>query len=196
MKSLDRMIEKLLEESHSLVLDGGNTDMTTLKRIMESESAGTIDLKRYHLDPAGKPYGRNKLVNNGRIEIVFLTWGPGQICDVHDHGESCGMVKVVKGNISNIIYSPDTETGEPIHQQEEYVVDDVFIEVPKDSWHQMKNNLDDFTYTLHVYAPPVEDMQVFDREKKQLITVDEECGAWTTEPEHYMKVVDLPVGRG
>ena len=191
MKKLDKLVEKLEQRAKTLLLDGGDTDMEALRRVMESETTSDMDLPAYHLSPGDKPYGRNKIFNNGRIEIVFLTWGPGEICDVHDHGESCGLVKVVKGNISNIIYSQDPETGEPKHQQEEYVVDDVFIEVPKDSWHQMKNNLDDYTYTLHVYAPPVENMQVFNQAQKQLITVDEDCGAWTTEPEKYRKIVSL-----
>ena len=191
MRNLDVLIDRLLKVSENLALDGNDNDIAVLKNVMEGVKTSDLDLGKYHLDPGDKPYGRNILINNGSIEIVFLSWGPDQICDVHDHGESCGLVKVVKGNISNIIYSPDKDTGEPIHQQEEYVVDDVFIEVPKDSWHQMKNNLDEFTYTLHVYAPPVTDMQVFDKEKKLLITVDEECGAWTTEPEHYIRVKEL-----
>ena len=87
--------------------------------------------------------------------------------------------------------SQDKASGEPVPQQEEYIVDEVFIEVPLDSWHQMKNNLDEFTYTIHIYAPPITDMQVFDKEKKQLITVDEECGAWLSEPERHLKVKAL-----
>ena len=191
MRNLDNLIKDLIESSESLRLDGNDEDVFEIRRVIEKEITSDLDIEKYHLDPGDKPYGRNKIVNNGKIEIVFLTWGPDQICDVHDHGESCGVVKVVKGNISNIIYSPDSVTGEPMHKQEEYVVDDVFIEVPKDSWHQMKNNLKDFTYTLHVYAPPVENMQVFDKDNKELITVDEECGAWTTEPERYRKIKKL-----
>ncbi|GEM_PF-2792396 len=191
MKKLDTLIKELAVNSESLKLDGSDSDISVLRGIIDKEETADLDLGAYHLDPGDKPYGRNKIFNNGKIEIVFLTWGPDQVCDVHDHGESCGIVKVVKGNISNIIYSPDKKTGEPKHQQEEYVVDDVFIEVPKDCWHQMKNNLEEYTYTLHVYAPPVEDMQVFDQDKKQLITVDEECGAWTTEPDKYKRIVDL-----
>jgi len=184
-------VAELKELSKSLKLDGADSDIEKLRDVMETKTTSDMDLGSYHLDPGDKPYGRNKIFNNGKIELVFLTWGPDSICDVHDHGESCGLVKVVRGNISNIIYSPDKETGEPRHQQEEYVVDDVFIEVPKDSWHQMKNNLDDYTYTLHVYAPPVEDMQVFDKDKRQLITVDDDCGAWTTEPDKYKKIMNL-----
>lgn len=191
MKNLNTLIDRLLNTVDELALDGNDNDIAILRAVMESFQTTDLDVSEYHLDPKDKPYGRNILVNNGKIEIVFLSWGPGQICDVHDHGVSCGLVKVIRGNISNIIYSPDKFTGEPIHQQEEYVVDDVFIEVPKDSWHQMKNNLDEFTYTLHVYAPPVTDMQVFDKERKQLITLDDKCGAWTTDPEHHLKIKQL-----
>lgn len=191
MKKLDNLIKELARVSESLKLDGSDSDIMALKSVIEAETTANMDIDLYHLDPGDKPYGRNMILNNGKVEIVFLSWGPDQICDVHDHGESCGIVKVIKGNISNIIYSPDKETGEPKHQQEEYVVDDVFIEVPKDCWHQMKNNLDEFTYTLHVYAPPIEDMQVFNQEKKQLITVDDDCGAWLSEPKKYKKITDL-----
>lgn len=191
MKDLDVLITRLLETANKLTLDGNDKDIAILKNVMEDYQTTDLDISKYHLDPGNKPYGRNILLNNGTIEVVFLSWPANSICDVHDHGESCGLVKVIKGNISNIIYSPDKVTGEPIHQQEEYVVDDVFIEVPKDSWHQMKNNLGVFSYTLHVYAPPVTDMQVFDKEKKQLITVDEECGAWTTDTKHHLRVKQL-----
>ena len=191
MENLDKLIDNLLETSKILALDGNDNDIALLRSVMEGKNTSNLDLAKYHLNPGDKPYGRNILANNGKVEIVFLSWGPDEICDVHDHGESCGLVKVVKGNISNIVYRPDKNTGEPIHQQEEYVVDDVFIEVPKDCWHQMKNNLTEFSYTLHVYAPPISDMQVFNQEKKQLITVDEECGAWTTEPERYIKIKNL-----
>lgn len=191
MKKLDNLVDELQALSQTLKLDGSDGDIEALRKVIEAETGRDLDIVSYHLDPGDKPYGRNIIFNNGKVEVVFLTWGPDQICDVHDHGESCGLVKVVKGNISNIIYSQDKETGEPKHQQEEYVVDDVFIEVPKDSWHQMKNNLDVFTYTLHVYAPPVEDMQVFNQDEKQLITVNDDCGAWTTEPDKYKRIVDL-----
>ncbi len=191
MKKLNKLIENLDHVSTSLRLDGSEEDMKLLKGIIKEQVTKDMDIAAYHLEPGDKPYGRNIIFNNGKVEVVFLSWGPDQICDVHDHGESCGIVKVVKGNISNIIYRPDKETGEPIHQQEEYIVDDVFIEVPKGCWHQMKNNLNEFTYTLHVYSPPVEDMQVFYQEKKQLITVNEDCGAWTTEPDKYKKIVTL-----
>lgn len=191
MKKLDNLINELAGASESLKLDGSESDIAVLRGIIGTEATRDIDFDAYHLDPGDKPYGRNIVLNNGKIEIVFLTWGPDQVCDVHDHADSCGVVKVVKGNISNIIYRPDKETGEPIHQQEEYCVDDVFIEVPKGCWHQMKNNKNEFSYTLHVYAPPIEDMQVFDQEKKQLITVNDDCGAWTTEPDKYKKIVEL-----
>ena len=191
MGNLNKLITRLLEKAETLTLDGSDNDIAILRAIMEDFQTKDLDISLYHLDPGNNPYGRNILINNGTIEVVFLSWGPNRICDVHDHGVSCGLVKVIKGNISNIIYSPDKATGEPIHQQEEYVVDDVFIEVPKDSWHQMKNNLDEFSYTLHVYAPPVTDMQVFDKEKKQLITVNDKCGAWTTDTEHHLKVKQL-----
>jgi cysteine dioxygenase len=191
MKKLDTLISNLLESSLTLDLDGSDNDIEKLKNEIMGFKTSDLDLSEYHYEPGDKPYGRNIIANNGKIEIVFLSWGPDQICDVHDHGESCGIVKVIKGNISNIIYSPDRVSGEPIHQQEEYIVDDVFLEVPKNSWHQMKNNLQEFTYTLHVYAPPILDMQVFDKERKQLITVDEECGAWTTEPDRHIKIKKL-----
>lgn len=191
MKTLDNLIEKVLAAGEKLKLDGSDSDIKVLKGIINTNPTSDLELNRYHLDPGGKPYGRNILLNNGKVELVFLSWGPGQICDVHDHGTSCGLVKVVKGSISNIIYSQNKASGEPIHQQEEYLVDEVFVEVSLDSWHQMKNNLDEFTYTLHIYAPPVTDMQVFDKEKKQLITVDGECGAWLSEPERHLKVMDL-----
>ncbi|MDX2414110.1 MAG: cysteine dioxygenase family protein [Bacteroidales bacterium] len=191
METLDRLLETLENISGTLRLDGSESDISILKGLIKEHSTSDLDLNKYHLDPADKPYGRNILVNNGKVEVVFLSWGPDQICDVHDHGESCGLVKVVKGNISNIIYQEDTVSGEPIHQQEEYVLDDIFIEVPKNSWHQMKNNLDEFSYTLHVYAPPVTDMQVFDKENKQLVTVDENCGAWLSEPDRQIKIKKL-----
>jgi len=191
MKTLDSLIEKLIAEGDELRLDGSNGDIDRLKSILIAHPTSDLELEKYHLDPGDKPYGRNIVANNGKVEVVFLSWGPEQICDVHDHGVSCGLVKVVKGNISNIIYRQDERSKEPIHQQEEYIVDDIFIEVPKNSWHQMKNNLEEFTYTLHIYAPPVTEMQVFDKEKKQLVTVDDNCGAWLTEPERHLRIEKL-----
>lgn len=192
MGTINTLIERLDSVSNKLILDGSDIDVNILSKVVNDFNTEDLDLSKLEIDPGKNPYGRNILFNNGKVEVVMLTWAEGSVCDVHDHGNSCGVVKVVKGHISNIIYSLNPVTGEPVHQEERYVMNQVFFEVPKGCWHQMKNNQEENrAFTLHVYAPPIEDMKVYDSEKKQLVTVSDDCGAWLTEPEKFKGITEL-----
>jgi predicted metal-dependent enzyme (double-stranded beta helix superfamily) len=121
-----------------------------------------------------------------------MTWSLEKVCDIHDHGDSLGVVKVLKGEVINTIYTVDKDMNILNSEKIELAEEDVIIEVPEYMYHQMKNGQEnEHSYTLHVYMPPINDMKVIDQEKQLIITVENNCGAWTTQPELHKEVEEF-----
>lgn len=101
-------------------------------------------------------YVRTLLYRDERVEMLALTWLPGQRSPVHDHGASTCIVRVVSGVATENLY----RLREGGAERRAYMTRDlragIVTRAPGDSIHSLGNNSDEeLLVTLHIYTPPL-----------------------------------------
>jgi cysteine dioxygenase len=125
-------------------------------------------------------YTRNLVNDNDELEVIILVWLPGQVSRIHDHaGSNCYMV-VLEGEVyekrflqvdndDNLVSEGKCPTPVPgkcptlreirssiLHFGEVSHIHD------QEGVHLVGNNSSTPSITLHVYAPPIKRVKVFD----------------------------------
>lgn len=105
---------------------------------------------------------------------MLAAWRPGARSAPHDHGNSEGVVIVLAGNFSETRFEFD---GESLRRRgsERYAAWDALV-APHGAIHQMST--DGGGYTLHVYAPCIDAMRVYDITRRSTLLVTGDSGAW------------------
>lgn len=86
------------------------------------------------------------------MEAALLTWPPGSESRPHDHGRSRGTVMVLKGTVSEHLFSKRLGTlvgATRIHREGAVILED------GETAHVMGNRSKNVAVTLHVYWPPL-----------------------------------------
>lgn len=97
-------------------------------------------------------YIRNVLYRDDTCEVVEIMWEPGSKTDIHDHGNSMGMMAVLEGGIVEHVYnSQGDELYYQLHSKGSVVM------VPYRVRHALHNCCYPPARTLHFYIPPQSD---------------------------------------
>lgn len=87
-------------------IDSSEVEVNLLKNAMVKYDSNEIDWKKYALGDANRHYTRNLVDHgNGKTNLLVLVWTPGQGSPVHDHANAHCVMKVLKGNLAETIYS-------------------------------------------------------------------------------------------
>lgn len=130
------------------------------------------------LGPAGVfPYHRKLLFKNDQVEVLVMNWASGQVCSPHDHGESFGLIEIVTGVATHHLYTLN-QIGSPVQYYSRVEAEKSRYFTARNSIHAMGNMTEGLLVTLHVYAPPIYNMKVYDLEKCAACVVSDDCGAW------------------
>ena len=101
-------------------------------------------------------YTRNLIHTCKEFELVLLCWEKGQKTPIHNHPNSEGWLRVIKGEVEEHIFTdPDKDpSGTPILLEKKTGVEKDFTHI-NDSigLHDIANKADGRTVTLHLYAP-------------------------------------------
>ena len=131
--------------------------------------------------PAGQPYSRHALHCGDGLEVMVARWSPGATCAPHDHGGGAGFVVVLSGSLH--------ETGYAWRRGDLVPVDAVARRSGSargfgpEVIHSMRaESLG--AVTLHVYAPPPERMFVYDLDRREVLDLVGDFGAWIPEGDH------------
>ena len=89
------------------------------------------------------------LVRRHELEIYLICWRAGQSTKIHDHPEKGCLMKVLKGELTELLYD-GTLKELNINILKE---GDVSSRIGKEILHKIVANLD--TCSLHVYSPPL-----------------------------------------
>jgi cysteine dioxygenase len=101
-------------------------------------------------------YFRSRVCRNQFVEMLVLSWKPGQRTPIHDHNGSHGGVKVCNGNLWETIFHYDPIKGLSYKRVRGYSSGLVTgSDVP--DIHQLGNPdvSEQNLVTIHVYAPPL-----------------------------------------
>jgi len=112
-------------------------------------------------------YARNLLCRTPYFELLVLCWRPGHASTIHDHAGALNAIRVVAGELTSRRFRPvcgqPLGTGPVEMTTEEHArpADDL-VGVDRDGIHQLANTSDDDLVTVHVYAPPLSELTVYD----------------------------------
>ncbi|NVO03673.1 MAG: cysteine dioxygenase family protein, partial [Bacteroidetes bacterium] len=119
------------------------------------------------------------------FEAILMNWKPQKGSNIHNHGDSFGSVYVLSGDVKNVAYDCDLNKIGTFKQTE-----GDYIDVPKGVFHQLVNHTEDYSASLHFYAPPINGMKVFDdSEVHKAYIVKPNIGAWNPKDKDIVKAL-------
>lgn len=111
-------------------------------------------------------YTRNLVARTDDFELVVLCWEPARISPIHDHSNSDGWVRGMRGTIEEIWYQYKKHANGTLSVTKgrvaqlgvgalTYINDNI-------AWHTVGNPGDTRAVTLHCYSPPIDACQYYD----------------------------------
>ncbi|XP_055876083.1 cysteine dioxygenase-like isoform X1 [Biomphalaria glabrata] len=115
------------------------------------------DWVRYAFVRESKGCNRNLIFDEPDLfRLTLSVWRPKTQNDMHDHGQSKCYFKVLRGILEENHYHGDGHIANMEYRQGE-----VCSIVDIGTCHQMLNNMDAFSVSLHVYIPPFDSCNTY-----------------------------------
>jgi predicted metal-dependent enzyme (double-stranded beta helix superfamily) len=114
-------------------------------------------------------YARNLVLRTPHFELLVLCWQPGQHSTIHDHAGSLNAIRVRSGELTSRVFRP-APSAAPDRGPVELVSEErvgpgqPLVGVDRGGVHQLADTSDAPLVTVHVYAPPLLALTVFDTE--------------------------------
>jgi cysteine dioxygenase len=127
-------------------------------------SDGLLDARTHFLDG---DYARNLVLRTPHFELLVLCWLPGHSSTIHDHAGSLNAIRVRSGELTSRVFRP-VAGAEPGAGPVELAAEDrvgpaeALVGVDRGGIHQLGNSSDAPLVTVHVYAPPLLELNVYD----------------------------------
>jgi SAM-dependent methyltransferase len=116
------------------------------------------------------PYARAILSADATHEVMLAAWAPGLWSAPHDHGGSAGWVLVLEGALRERRHRVDAVDG-LVTQDEEVHRAGTWIRIARGAIHSARAE-EGPCRTLHVYAPGVAAMRLYDAAARRVLLVD------------------------
>ena len=127
-------------------------------RLLETVAAGADRLvtraRALPRPPGGRAWAR--VADQGGADAWLIVWSPGSATGRHDHGDSCGLVRVLRGTLVERAW-PEAGGGEHIRR----IGRGGTLSVPRDRSHDVANAGHRVAISLHVYAPRLSQMNFY-----------------------------------
>lgn len=150
-------INELSDLLQELQKTEGNAEQ--INEIMNRTQLSADELSKYQ-HWSDDHYTRNCIIRNDRYELILMCWGPNQVTKIHDHNLSDGWVYCVDGNITEERFEPTRGSFNKISEatlepgQFGYINDNI-------GYHRLRNPLDRGSMTLHLYASPISQCELY-----------------------------------
>lgn len=122
-------------------------------------------LLRQHISFSDNSYARKLLCRTSRFDILVLCWHPGQYTTIHDHAGSLNVTRVRSGTLTARIFEVyDRKSPQEMLvrlKSEEELGRGNLATVDRHEIHQLANTSDEKLVTLHVYAAPLKNIDVY-----------------------------------
>lgn len=118
-----------------------------------------------HIHFCNTNYTRNLLCRTSRFDMLVLCWLPGQMTAIHDHASSLNVTRVCSGTLTARLFQVRDRPvpGRAIVelQMEQQLGENELSLVERNDIHQLANMTEQRLVTLHVYAPPLRNITVY-----------------------------------
>jgi cysteine dioxygenase len=152
MELIDKL-EQLFTTTHKRSLEELKEALTSLGELVWHAA-------NYRTEPNRLPYGRNVLLRNDDYEVIVINLPGNRATAIHDHGDSIGCAVIVQGELQNITYTLDSN-GYPLQKEESRFHAGEMLESPSELIHEMRNPRKEAMISLHVYSPPLQNIQTY-----------------------------------
>ncbi len=157
LQSIDDLITALCEE-----------ERTTYNHIIRSINLPSEAFKNY-CSWSNTCYTRNCIAEYEKFELILLCWEKGQKTPIHDHGGEECWVKIIEGEFRETIYQKD-ETGTLASVTSTISkVNDISYMIDFMGYHCLENLSEKRSMSLHLYAKPISNCNVFDEKSNKII---------------------------
>jgi cysteine dioxygenase len=152
--SIANIIDQLKHESSTL-------DGPRLIELLELLAIPEVEISRY-ASFRERGYARHTVYRDEMFEILMICWKSGQRSLIHDHGRSLGGVKVLQGVLTESLFAVAPNGMIKPIASEDYQSGSIQLET-QSTIHQVSNlqPLSINTISLHVYTPPLEQMNIY-----------------------------------
>lgn len=169
IRTISELIERLEE-----------TDHEQHKKVISS-----MDIPKEEFMPFAywkeKGYARNCIKRTKDYELLLLCWNPGDKTPVHGHdGQDC-WVYLVDGEMTEIRYQADEEENLTKTHTETLTGRRLTYMRDEMGYHMIKNNSNQRAMTLHIYALPIDECEVFDESKETFVEKEMQYDSVTKE---------------
>jgi cysteine dioxygenase len=151
---------ELIDQLEQIVTAKQGRCMKELKESIISLGDLIWQAPQYRTEPNQLPYGRNVLLRNDDFEVIVINLPGNRATAIHDHGESIGCAFIVQGELLNVTYTLDSN-GYPAPEKESRFTAGQILESESGLIHEMRNPRKDAMISLHVYSPPLQNIQSY-----------------------------------
>lgn len=148
-------LKAVLGTTKGLALE--DIDIKHIQDIMARYESKEAHWGKYALSDALKGYTRNGIVNiNGNANLLILVWLPGKGSAIHDHANAHCCMKILKGELTELLYDVPEEEGHEMKPKQVSVLkrNEVGYILDNIGLHKISNETSDFAVSLHLYTPP------------------------------------------
>ncbi len=175
---LDSCLENLLNQSDIPSL---NQLRHALKALQKEPSLAELDAPDNM-----NPYNRVLLKETDNLAISLVCWAPGMSSAPHDHDESYCSMKVLKGCLSNVFCKVKNNKLSNLKQSIHNSGD--ILSIKARQIHIIANLSEEPSYSLHLYAKPIQKMKVYNPDQNCYYIVPDGHGAWL--PRNKNSIID------
>jgi predicted metal-dependent enzyme (double-stranded beta helix superfamily) len=113
---------------------------------------------------SGKKYHREVITDSRYAELVMIGWDKKQASDVHDHGESQGVIKLFLGSLTELLYKRTINGDFRCIKTRPLEINQIVYE-PRAYIHKIANKSGARAGSLHLYSPPLDrlKMNIYDK---------------------------------
>ena len=160
--------KETLQTIDELITALSEGEKTTYNHIIHSIKFPANTLDKYS-SWSSECYTRNCIIKNERFELILLCWEKGQVTQIHDHGGEECWVKVVEGEFRENIYKEDEAGKLKIVKSAISKANEVTYMKDFMGFHSLENTANKRSMSLHLYAKPIRNCNVFDEKTKTFI---------------------------
>ena len=157
LETISELIQVLDEEER--------TNYTTILKTMQLP----ISEFEKHATWSDTCYTRNCIVENENFELILICWQEGQVTAIHDHGGEECWVYIIDGEFREKVYKENENGKLEVIKTSDSKSGDITYMIDFMGFHNLENRSNKKSMSLHLYAKPIKNCNVYDSEKKAFV---------------------------
>ncbi len=160
--------QKTLETLPGLILVLEDEERAKYTAILKSMKLPIAEFKK-HATWSKTCYTRNCIFENENFELILICWEKEQVTAIHDHGGEECWVYFIEGDFREHVYTENENGKLDIVKTTEAMPGDVSYMIDFMGFHNLENRSNKRSLSLHLYAKPIKNCNVYDSKKNEFI---------------------------